>query len=731
MQKQSALKSKLSCITIFISVILVFIGSNNIEAYASLGYESYDSYVVIDNRKVVIPETYTIYKVINSFEVSDGESPFFQNPLDICIDQKGFIYVADTGNNRIVKLNQDGQVENIFKGPDSLPFRSPEGIFVDPSGDIYVADTGNERIVHIAPDGSFVEEFTAPKSDLLDESVPFSVSKIAVSETGYIYAIRGENILIMDAYNRFRGYMGQSKIGFSLVDALLRIFASEEQSKFVQKRLAATFLSIELGSDGMLYATNLDREEGEIKRLNSVGNNTYRKYKTISSESDFSLWNKIKKRITEGNYITKSFRFGEININEAGAPELPIFRDICVDQYGNVTVIEETTGRIYQYDKDGNALAVFGGLGERKGTFLQPTAIAVDTQGKIYVLDSLRNNLQIFEPTTFIKLVHSAVNEYNNGNYDNAFHYWQQVLNINENYELAHIGIANVLYKQEKFREAMEMFKLADDREGYSKAFTEYRYEFFRRHFLVVVLVITTLIITIIFVLFKLTSLAKEYNEELIKDENKKLGIHEGILFGFNILLHPAETFETIKYNREKLNAWSALIIYILVFLIRIVYILFVHYPLADIDIKNANLFFEAMRSLLPPLVWVLASFAVTSIMDGESKIRDIFIASAYCMLPLIIVKICLIGLSNIISLNEKVLFSTITNLTTIWILILYFVNIKVLNDYRFSKAIGTYLLTGIAMLIILFIGLLLYVLAVRLIQFIAGIGIEIRTTWL
>ena len=81
MQKQSALKSKLSCITIFISVILVFIGSNNIEAYASLGYKSYDSYVVIDNRKVVIPETYTIYKVINSFEVSDGESPFFSKSI--------------------------------------------------------------------------------------------------------------------------------------------------------------------------------------------------------------------------------------------------------------------------------------------------------------------------------------------------------------------------------------------------------------------------------------------------------------------------------------------------------------------------------------------------------------------------------------------------------------------------------------------------------------------------
>src|SRR5690606_11793823 len=117
-------------------------------------------------------------------------------------------------------------------------------------------------------------------------------------------------------------------------------------------------------------------------------------------------------------------------------------------------------------------------------------------------------------------------------------------------------------------------------------------------------------------VLFKLTSLAKEYNEELIKDENKKLGIHEGILFGFNILLHPAETFETIKYNREKLNAWSALIIYILVVLIRIVYIFAVHYPMGDIEMTDANLFFESDRIILQALDWVLARSAVSSIVD-------------------------------------------------------------------------------------------------------------------
>lgn len=725
-KRRMAIIYKIIIIVVLISMLQCTFEFGALKVYADSEYESY---VVVDGERVAIPETYIVERVINSIGKVENEPSFFKEPLDLCVDQNGYIYVADTGNNRIVKLNPEGKLDAIFRGPEGNTFKSPSGVFVDSMGSIFVADTGNKRIVHLAPDGSFIEEFVEPKSDLLG-NVPFSVSKIAVSQTGYIYVMRGENILIMDAYNRFRGFMGQTKIGFSLIEVLTRLFASEEQKKFIAKRLAATYLSMELGPDGMLYATSMDRNEGEIKRLNSVGNNTYRKYGTISDSGNFSLWARIRDRITKGNYITKSFRFGE-TVNDKGEYFLPIFRDICVDKYGNVTVIEETTGKVYQYDKEGNALAVFGGLGEKKGKFIRPSAIAVDGEGKIYILDRMRNNIQVFKPTYFIQLIHSAVKEYHDGNYDAAYDIWQKVLDIDEDHELAYIGIANTLYKQGRFKESMEAFKIANDREGYSKAFVEYRYEYFREHFLMVVIVLALFVVLVVVVLKKLVSKGMEYNTLMSNGNSKKLNIIEGILFGFYAFVHPAETFNNIKYNREKINLWSGIVIYAAIFVVRILYIMFVHYPLADVDVREANLLFEAMRTLLPSLTWVIGSFAVTSILDGESKLSEIFVTSAYCMLPYVVVYGLLTGVSHALCLYEKGFYSALTNLTTLWILILYFISIKTLNDYKASKAVGTYLLSGIAMLIIMLIGVLLYVLMVRFAQFVGGIMVEIRTNLL
>ncbi|PIR16398.1 MAG: hypothetical protein COV46_08440 [Deltaproteobacteria bacterium CG11_big_fil_rev_8_21_14_0_20_49_13] len=59
------------------------------------------------------------------------------------------LIVADTFNDRIIKLKISGEVEEIFEHqPDGSPggFVSPRGVDVDNGGNIYVADTWNNRI---------------------------------------------------------------------------------------------------------------------------------------------------------------------------------------------------------------------------------------------------------------------------------------------------------------------------------------------------------------------------------------------------------------------------------------------------------------------------------------------------------------------------------------------------------------------------------------------------------
>jgi len=676
-------------------------------------------YMVEDNKQVPIPETYLFKTVINNVG-NKMEPDYLSRPEDLFINEQGYIFVVDTGNNRVLKLTKDGKFLNCFTGQDKKPLSSPKGIYVDEKGNMYIADTGNQRIVHLDFNGKFVEEFVKPDSELLGSSFTFDVSKIYLSPTGYIYALKGQNIMTIDAYNRFRGYVGKTEVGFSMVDVLLRFFASAEQKKFIKKRVASAYTNIVMDDQGLIYATSRDNVEGEIKKLNTIGKNIYRTY----PEKDQNPLKFLKLKFEK-----KKFFFGERNSYNGESIE-PLFQDICVDKMGIVTVIDRQTNRLYQYDQDGNNLTVFGGSGDQKGRFMIPSSIAVDEDGNIYVLDKSAGNIQVFEPTAFIILVQKAVTEYAHGNYEAANHLWNQVLSIHKNYQLAHVGVGNTLYKQEKWKDAMDEYRLADNRLEYSKAFTEYRYMMFRKYFVLVA--ISVIIGAGLFIL--MIKIIKKTSEKaldgFIEQKSKKMEIGEGLKMSLGVVFHPVQTYSNIKYGREQLSLVPGVIILILVLLVRIFNIFTVHYPLAVINIRDSNIYLEAVKLMLPIITWVIASFAISAIFDGESKLREIFLSATYSMIPYILVTVPLTILSQVLGRSEANFYSLLVSGTWIWILILFFVNLKILNDYHFGKTLVTYLLTGATMGLTWFVVLLGYVLTGRVYTFIVGILREVRMTW-
>lgn len=62
------------------------------------------------------------------------------SPTAVAYDSKGYIYVADTGNNRIVKYTTGGTYILQF---GSGVLSNPQGLTVDNNGRVYVADPGN------------------------------------------------------------------------------------------------------------------------------------------------------------------------------------------------------------------------------------------------------------------------------------------------------------------------------------------------------------------------------------------------------------------------------------------------------------------------------------------------------------------------------------------------------------------------------------------------------------
>lgn len=203
------------------------------------------------------------------------------------------------------------------------------------------------------------------------------------------------------------------------------------------------------------------------------------------------------------------------------------------------------------------------------------------------------------------------------------------------------------------------------------------------------------------------------------------------LYISLDIFFHPVDAFYRIKKSRESFNYLPAVILLFLVLAVRFLYIYNVHYPLATLKIWDSSILLEAAKLLVPVLTWVVACYAVTTINEGETFIKDILAASAYSMLPYIVITLFLTVFSQFIGTTEAGLFTLIQIMMWVWTGLLFFISVRSMNDFSFSKTVGICLLSIVVMLIIWAVLLLVYALSGQLYQFFKGILLEIRMQYL
>jgi DNA-binding beta-propeller fold protein YncE len=89
-----------------------------------------------------------LWSIPKGFEMSNaqiGEDSYsFSGPSSVCVDGAGNVYVADTGNNRIMKYNPNGEFQDEFRAD----LDKPKAVTVNADGSkIYICDSGNKKVV--------------------------------------------------------------------------------------------------------------------------------------------------------------------------------------------------------------------------------------------------------------------------------------------------------------------------------------------------------------------------------------------------------------------------------------------------------------------------------------------------------------------------------------------------------------------------------------------------------
>ncbi|MDE6167409.1 MAG: hypothetical protein K2G28_03010, partial [Acetatifactor sp.] len=282
-----------------------------------------------------------------------------------------------------------------------------------------------------------------------------------------------KGLIKYEADGRFSGFVGASKVIYNWTDYIWKKFATKEQREQLESFVPTEYDNLYTDSEGFLYVctTNVaeaaldDGTAEPIRRLNMMGNDIL---------------------VRNGEWYV----IGDLYWGEGGGYEGPsLITDVTALDNDVYVGLDKVRGRLFVYDSQGRILFAFGGNGNMDGYFKQPAAL--DHMGRdLLVLDSLDRSITIFTPTRFGAMVYQAIEQFQEGDYEESGETWREVLALNGNYDLAYIGIGRTLLRQKEYHEAMEYFRLKWDYENYSKAFKQYRKEWVEEHILLVILVV-------------------------------------------------------------------------------------------------------------------------------------------------------------------------------------------------------------------------------------------------
>ncbi len=143
--------------------------------------------------------------------------------------------------------------------------------------------------------------------------------------------------------------------------------------------------------------------------------------------------------------------------------------------------------------------------------------------------------------------------------------------------------------------------------------------------------------------------------------------------------------------------------------------------------IEYINVVVDIVTVLLLYLLWGVSNWCLTSLMDGEGKMRDIMIATGYALFPLVLIRVPMIFFSHMITSSEGSFYYLLSTVSYLWTGALVIFATMVTHQYTLRKTVLTCILTVVGMGIIMFISLLLFSVFQQMVSFAGTIYTEVR----
>lgn len=188
---------------------------------------------------------------------------------------------------------------------------------------------------------------------------------------------------------------------------------------------------------------------------------------------------------------------------------------------------------------------------------------------------------------------------------------------------------------------------------------------------------------------------------------------------------HIADGFDDMYYKKTGSLKIAWVIIFML-FFSRIAQERLYGFQFRDSYDKTFSIIPYLVSSFVLFFAWVIGNNAVSTFLDGEGSTRNIFIYSAYALVPYIAQSLINTLLSHILIKDELIFMQAIEVIGILWSAVLIFSAVKAVHRYTPVRTFSSILLTIVAMFIMLFLLVLFLSLVQQLWNFISALFTEI-----
>ena len=404
-------------------------------AFARSGKEYFLEFVDGQWKK----STHVVRTVVGNSDVVDGISALeasLHGPRGVAADPVGNIYVADSGNSRVRRIDAAGTITTLAGtgeygysgdgGPAArAQLRRPEGVAADVVGNVYVADPSDHRVRRIDTTGTITTLAGTGVPGYGGDGGPATQARlnravdVAADAVGNVYVADAGNSRVrrIDTTGTITTLAGTGEYGYGgdggpatqaqfrrpeglAADALGNVYVADRSDYRVRRIDATGTITTLAGTGERGYsgdggpATQADLQGPHSVAADAAGN--------LYIAVDY--W--VRKIDLAGTITTIT---GTLDVRSSGydgdggpATEARLFPDgMAVDAAGNVFVTDDNLNRVFKIDVSGT-LHKFAGTGSWKDSnvepilsstshkLLSPRSLGVAGSGEVFVVDGGR-----------------------------------------------------------------------------------------------------------------------------------------------------------------------------------------------------------------------------------------------------------------------------------------------------------------------------------------------------